>query len=336
MNTDDRAIADLKPCPNPWCDPKFSTPEVLRGAGGYAVNCCGLDACGLKGPSRGSEEDAREAWNTRPADRLEAFHANAILWAREVTARYFENDPLDKARREIAQHTREGRYDDQDAVQIALYARAALQSPPPVVSGEADWAWVPRDPTPEMLAASEREWDGRMSFRSTGAWQAMLDAAPVSPEFPLGEPTPGNSFRPLAREADDHHSPTEFTTSLADRGETSATPPVVSGEATTLELARQICAQARPDYADGFLSGKYDGSSTEMRAVMIALSTPATAQGDVREVCARMADDLRHAFDMERSRTPDGDAHWYLAGKRDGALSVASAIRATLGAPHEG
>lgn len=40
------------------------------------------------------------------------------------------------------------------------------------------------------------------------------------------------------------------------------------------DLARQICAQARPDYAAGFLSGKYDDSSTEMRAVLIALALP--------------------------------------------------------------
>jgi flagellin-like hook-associated protein FlgL len=40
---------------------------------------------------------------------------------------------------------------------------------------------------------------------------------------------------------------------------------------TIIEQARRICAQARPEYADGFLSGEYDESSTEMRAVLIAL-----------------------------------------------------------------
>lgn len=34
-----------------------------------------------------------------------------------------------------------------------------------------------REPTEEMVKASNREWDGRMSHRSTGAWQAMIDAA---------------------------------------------------------------------------------------------------------------------------------------------------------------
>lgn len=34
-----------------------------------------------------------------------------------------------------------------------------------------------REPTEKMLAASAREWDGRMSYRSSGAWQAMIDEA---------------------------------------------------------------------------------------------------------------------------------------------------------------
>ena len=40
-----------------------------------------------------------------------------------------------------------------------------------------------REPTPEMVAASNREWDGRMSHRSTGAWQAMIGAA-LAPTLP--------------------------------------------------------------------------------------------------------------------------------------------------------
>lgn len=36
---------------------------------------------------------------------------------------------------------------------------------------------VPREPTPEMYAAAEREWDGRISARIAGVWQAMIDAA---------------------------------------------------------------------------------------------------------------------------------------------------------------
>lgn len=49
---------------------------------------------------------------------------------------------------------------------------------------------VPNDPTEEMYAAAEREWDGRMSARSRGVWQAMLAAAPPAPkglEEMLGE-----------------------------------------------------------------------------------------------------------------------------------------------------
>jgi hypothetical protein len=34
-----------------------------------------------------------------------------------------------------------------------------------------------REPTEAMIEASNREWDGRMSARSAGVWQAMIDAA---------------------------------------------------------------------------------------------------------------------------------------------------------------
>src|SRR5689334_8566193 len=50
-------------------------------------------------------------------------------------------------------------------------------------------------------------------------------------------------------------------------------PPAVREEIAPIERARAICAQARPEYAEGFLSGKYDASSTEMRAVLIALES---------------------------------------------------------------
>lgn len=39
-----------------------------------------------------------------------------------------------------------------------------------------------REPTPEMIEASNREWDGRMSHRSSGAWEAMIDAAQETSE----------------------------------------------------------------------------------------------------------------------------------------------------------
>jgi hypothetical protein len=38
-----------------------------------------------------------------------------------------------------------------------------------------------RNPTEAMIEASNREWDGRMSHRSAGAWQAMIDAALAEP-----------------------------------------------------------------------------------------------------------------------------------------------------------
>lgn len=43
------------------------------------------------------------------------------------------------------------------------------------------WALVPIEPTPLMHAASEREWDGRMSARTRGVWRAMISAAPTPP-----------------------------------------------------------------------------------------------------------------------------------------------------------
>ncbi len=51
-----------------------------------------------------------------------------------------------------------------------------------VARGDPDeWVVVLREPTPEMYAAAERDWDGRMSARSRGVWQAMLAAAPPAP-----------------------------------------------------------------------------------------------------------------------------------------------------------
>jgi hypothetical protein len=47
-----------------------------------------------------------------------------------------------------------------------------------------EWKLTPREPTEEMHAAANREWDGRMSARSAGVWQAMWDAAPPPPSLP--------------------------------------------------------------------------------------------------------------------------------------------------------
>jgi hypothetical protein len=40
------------------------------------------------------------------------------------------------------------------------------------------WRLVPREATENMHQAAHREWDGRMSARSAGVWDAMIEAAP--------------------------------------------------------------------------------------------------------------------------------------------------------------
>lgn len=69
--------------------------------------------------------------------------------------RDFDDLPLDST---------QGTADDEITQEaVLLLARAAIEAM--------------REPTEAMLAATNREWDGRMSFRSTGAWQAMIDEA---------------------------------------------------------------------------------------------------------------------------------------------------------------
>lgn len=71
------------------------------------------------------------------------------------------------------------------AVAQADHEARVLAQPEPVEIGEPavpeGWKLVPVEPTEAMHKAAEREWDGRMSARSRGVWQAMLAAAP-SPE----------------------------------------------------------------------------------------------------------------------------------------------------------
>ncbi len=52
----------------------------------------------------------------------------------------------------------------------------------PVADVPSGWWLVPIEPTEAMYAAAEREWDGRMSVRTRGVWQAMLAASPSSPQ----------------------------------------------------------------------------------------------------------------------------------------------------------
>lgn len=68
-------------------------------------------------------------------------------------------------------------------------ARLRIPTAPVNVGGqpEADgWRLVPIEPTEEMHAAANREWDGRMSARSAGVWQAMINAAPPAPAEDAG------------------------------------------------------------------------------------------------------------------------------------------------------
>lgn len=73
-------------------------------------------------------------------DCLTTPEANLIAMARDAAARYFENDPLDKARKAIAASIRQGgTMDYQDATQIALYAICAERR---AVAGDAGAALV--------------------------------------------------------------------------------------------------------------------------------------------------------------------------------------------------
>lgn len=56
-----------------------------------------------------------------------------------------------------------------DAINKAL--RAAEAHDPP-------FKLIARELTPEMITASNCEWDGRMSYRSSSAFKATWDAAP--------------------------------------------------------------------------------------------------------------------------------------------------------------
>lgn len=72
---------------------------------------------------------------------------------------------------------------DISGIGIGLFGSAAFllvtrEEPRAQKAGVVLGQLVPKEPTEPMLKATEREWDGRMSFRSTGAWKAMLGAAP--------------------------------------------------------------------------------------------------------------------------------------------------------------
>lgn len=75
-----------------------------------------------------------------------------LAMARECAAAYFENDPLDTGRKELAALIRKGGpADDQDATQICLLAIDRMQER---VRAETDWqdiATAPRDGTDVLL-----------------------------------------------------------------------------------------------------------------------------------------------------------------------------------------
>lgn len=62
----DELVPELEACPNPWCRPN-STRNVCRDdfvradVWGYRVKC----SCGLRGPTKETEAEARAAWNKR-------------------------------------------------------------------------------------------------------------------------------------------------------------------------------------------------------------------------------------------------------------------------------
>jgi hypothetical protein len=67
---------------------------------------------------------------------------------------------------------------------VALIMRAACAQPDTWENRARAAIEAMREPTEAMIAASNREWDGRMSHRSSGAWRAMIDAALAEPDAP--------------------------------------------------------------------------------------------------------------------------------------------------------
>lgn len=113
------------------------------------------------------------------AEKLEPCPNDALDLARDAAARYFENDPLNKARKAIAAEIRKGGYMDyQDATQAALYGVLAGRRHPaqPVAHAggvtDADReAYLAMNMLPEFDAADVRAglWDnvtGLQAFKS--------------------------------------------------------------------------------------------------------------------------------------------------------------------------
>lgn len=75
-------VAELKPCPLPWCDarpeaqPYFATIE-----GWHTVQCM---ACGTRSPLRQTKELAASTWNLRPAQASAEAMREALTNARNV------------------------------------------------------------------------------------------------------------------------------------------------------------------------------------------------------------------------------------------------------------
>lgn len=88
---------------------------------------------------------------------------------------------LERAALECDKHIAKYPSDDYRDVVCAgaiLRVRDAIRALPAQAGGE--WVSVPREPTEAMYAAANREWDGRMSARSAGVWQAMIAASEQS------------------------------------------------------------------------------------------------------------------------------------------------------------
>jgi hypothetical protein len=89
----------------------------------------------------------------------------------------------------ILKRLEESRRTDRDDYELRLGSRFEVEAVLRALRNAASergtgipegWKLVPIEPTEKMLDAAEREWDGRMSVRSTGVWQAMCDA--VAPQ----------------------------------------------------------------------------------------------------------------------------------------------------------
>lgn len=132
MSTDDRALADLRTCPFCGTGEHLSTQSVGVMTGDmpdrpYRIVCTHLDHDTVTGPVAYGKIAAISAWNTRPADRLEAFHAKPGVVVCPVC-----KDASGEQQCAVCSGC------GHLTVEEAATYLAALQSPPPVVEEGRD------------------------------------------------------------------------------------------------------------------------------------------------------------------------------------------------------